>query len=83
MSKRRVNGTGMAPSRASMSLNEQEVDALLYVMARLETFSQRAAIVPLKHEKAYASVREKFMTARGSITAAMAAKRAREGEAAQ
>jgi hypothetical protein len=79
----RTRGDTRQAARASMSLNEQEVDAFLYMVARLEAFQARGALVPPKHDAAFKNVVAKFISMRGSITAAQASKRAMDSEAAQ
>lgn len=83
MPSSRARGPRSVASRASMSLNEHEIEAVLYMVARLDAFQARSALVPPKHEAAFKKVVGKFISMRGSITAAKAAKRSAESEAAQ
>lgn len=69
-------GTGKCATRASASFPEEQVEAMLYLFARLDTAppSVRVGIGDNVNK-----VRAKFIAMRGSITAAKAAKRATEG----
>lgn len=73
-------GTGVCATRASASFSEEQVDAMLSLFARIDMSRPHALVGsnPIINK-----VRAKFIAMRGSITAAKAAKRAMEGEAAQ
>ncbi len=76
----RPRGHHSNPNRASMSLNEQEVESMLSLFARLDVApaSIRSGIGANINK-----VRAKLISMRDSIRAAQIAKHALEGQAAQ
>lgn len=73
-------GVGQCASRASASFNEQQVEAMLALFARLDV---APASVRGVGGATLNAVRAKFISMRASIKAAQIAKHALEGQAAQ
>lgn len=78
--RRRQRGANGQTGRASMSLNENEVDALLFMS---ETFGAKCSRMMPARGADFVKVHRKLESMRDSIQAAQAAKRSVEGEDAQ